>query len=454
MKIVVVGDGKVGFALTQQLSQEGHDLTVIERDAAVLERTMEQLDVMGVSGNGASLEVQRSAGVMNNDLLIAVTSADEINLLCCILARKLGCPQTIARVRNPEYAQQVRFLQKELGLSMTINPERATAHAVFRVLQFPSFLKLDAFASGRVELVELRVRKGEKLDGIPLKELYEIAKVRVLVCSVDRGGEIVIPGGNFTLRADDTIAVTAATKDLAQLIKNLGISTQKIHNVMIIGGSRIALYLAQELIDSRINVKIIERDAARCRMLSESLPKAIVIHGDGGQQNLLEMESIQSMDAVVTLTGVDEENLVISMYADYVGVPKTVTKINRMELSAVFKDRGAGSLISPKQLTASEIARYVRALGNKTGGSMITLHGIMGGKAEAMEFLADKGTLYLSTPLSKLNLKPNLLITCINRSGRIIIPRGSDTIEAGDTVVVVAAAGDVLGELNDIFVQV
>lgn len=454
MKIIIVGDGKMGLALTQLLSAEGHDITVIDSNPEVLRTVTEMYDVMGVLGNGACLEVQRSADAMHSDLLIAATSADETNLLCCILAKKLGCKQTIARVRNPEYASQANFLKEELGLSMTINPDRTAAHAIFRILQFPSFLKLDAFARGRVELVELRIREGSVLDGIKLLHLNEAAKARVLVCGVDREGEVTIPSGSFELKAGDMITVTAATADLAKLIKNLGISTQKINHVMLIGGSHIAQYLAAELIDVRADVKIIEQNPLRCQKLAETLPKALIANGNGVDQTLLKEEGIGNTDAVVTLTGIDEENIIISMFAEHMGVPKTVTKINRTELSVVFGERSSSSLISPKTLAAHEILRFVRALsvGNSTAGSMITMHGIMDGKAEALEFIAANGMKYLNTPLAKLNLKPHILISCISRVGQsVIIPSGSDEIRAGDSVVIVATAGRMISDLNEIF---
>ncbi len=451
MKIVIVGDGKVGYTLAKNLSQEGHDIVVIDNDPEVLRESQEVLDVMVVNGNGATLETQRAADVGSSDLLIAATSGDEINLLCCVLARKLGCRNTIARVRNPEYTQQISFLREELGLSMTINPEKAAAREIYRLLQLPSFLKRDSFARGRVELVELKLREGNPLCGVRLDKLEDAIGMKILVCTVERDGEITIPTGNFQLELGDKITITAPTKALGALIKGLGITQQKVHNVMLIGGSRIAAYLAKNLLESRIKVKIIEEKRGRCEELADALPGALIIHGDGSSQELLLAEGIEQMDAVVTLTGFDEENLFISMYADYMGVPKCITKINRMEYAHLMKSIGLETLMSPKSLTANEILQYVRAMGNTSGGSVVTLHRIVDGKAEALEFEVKKGISCLNMTLAQINLKKDILITCINRGNQIILPRGSDCLREGDSVIIVTTADHAISDLNDIF---
>ncbi len=451
MKIVIVGDGKVGFALTAQLAQEGHDIIVIDNNKKVLQESAEQLDVMVVHGNGAGVKAQKQAGVEDADLLIAATSADEINLLCCIVARKLGSAHTIARVRNPEYVEQIYFLKDELGLSMTINPERAAAREISRLLQFPSFLKRDSFAKGRAEIVEMVIKEGSVLEDKLLSELYQIAKVQVLVCAVKRGGRAYIPDGSFRLMRGDRIFVTAPTHNLARLIKHLGLQTQKIREVILVGGSSIAYYLAMDLFLNGIRVKIIESQADRCLELAELLPKAMIIHGDGANQSVLLAEGIEKTDAVVTLTNLDEENFLVSMYANYLKVPKVITKINRTEFNDIFQDKGIDCVVSPKLLTANDIVRYVRAMQNKTGDSMITLHRIADDMAEAMEFPVTEETRHLGETLIKIRLRPNILIACINRRGKIIIPKGDDTIELNDTVIVVTTAEQRINELNDIF---
>ena len=385
------------------------------------------------------------------DLLIAATSADEINLLCCIVARKLGSAHTIARVRNPEYVEQIYFLKDELGLSMTINPERAAAREISRLLQFPSFLKRDSFAKGRAEIVEMVIKEGSVLEDKLLSELYQIAKVQVLVCAVKRGGRAYIPDGSFRLMRGDRIFVTAPTHNLARLIKHLGLQTQKIREVILVGGSSIAYYLAMDLFLNGIRVKIIESQADRCLELAELLPKAMIIHGDGANQSVLLAEGIEKTDAVVTLTNLDEENFLVSMYANYLKVPKVITKINRTEFNDIFQDKGIDCVVSPKLLTANDIVRYVRAMQNKTGDSMITLHRIADDMAEAMEFPVTEETRHLGETLIRIRLRPNILIACINRRGKIIIPKGDDTIELNDTVIVVTTAEQRINELNDIF---
>ncbi len=451
MKIVIVGDGKVGYTLTKQLSQEGHDVVVIDNDQKVLQQSMETLDVFTIQGNGATLAVQKEAQVAQSDLLIAATSGDELNLLCCVLARKLGCPHTIARVRNPEYAQQLALLREDLGLSMTINPERTAAQEIFRLLQFPSFLKRDTFCRGRVELVELKIREDSPLAGVTLKDFFKVTGVNVLVCAVDRAGSVTIPAGDFRLELGDKITVTAPTTSLVRLMNSLGLSTEKVRDVIIIGGGRISAYLTKMLLNSGVRVKLIERDMEKCKTLSEALPEAIIICGDGSSQELLRTEGIAEADAVVPLTNMDEENIIISMYADHVGVPKSITKINRTEYEAIFRDRGLGSVVSPKLLTANAIVGYVRAMKQSTASSMLSLYRLCDGQVEAVEFRALEGTRCLGVPFKTVRLRSNLLVTCISRGDKVIIPKGDDAIQAGDTVVVVTSAEQPLASLNDIF---
>lgn len=452
MKIVIVGDGKVGYTLTKSLSEEGHDLVVIDNNRRVLQSSQEALDVAVVDGNGASVEVQREAGVGTADLLIAATNGDETNLLCCMVAKKLGCKHTIARVRNPEYDQQIRFMREELGLSMVINPEKAAALEIFRLLQFPSFLKRDSFARGNAELVELKLKDGNALVGKAMQQFRTVADVNALVCAVERENDIFIPKGNFTMQSGDRITIAADAADLMRLIKNLKVYTPKAQHVMIIGGSRTATYLAQRLIRNKIGLTIIELDEKRCMDLSEMLPQATVINGNGTDQKLLLSEGIASSDAVVSLTGIDEENLLVSMFANYVGVPKTITKINRTEYNPVFESMGGiDSVVSPKLLTANEIVRYVRAMEHTTGGSVLTLYKIVDGKAEALEFSVKGEAPFINIPLYRLKLKKNVLIASIIRARKVIIPSGSDVMQKGDTVIVVTEADRAIHDLKDIF---
>ena len=453
MRIVIVGDGKVGYALTEQLSREGHDVFVIDSNPKVLQNSMETLDVMVLEGNGVSLNVQIEAGVPESDILIAATSADETNLLCCIIAKKLGCKYTIARVRNPEYAEHTEFLKNDLGLSMTINPERRAAKEMFRLLQFPDFLKRDSFVRGRIELVELKVKDKSPMLGMKLSDLYSTAKVKVIVCAVERSGEIHIPTGSFVLEKDDKITVAAQTIDLVTLIKNLKIRNYKINEVIIIGGSNIAVYLSELLIESDVEVKIIEKDYNRCLLLADLVPEALIIHGDGSVKETLSSEGLQKTDALITLTNIDEENIILSMYANHLGVPKTITKVNRIEYSEIFQEKGVDSMVSPKLLTASEIVRYVRSIDNNTDNAVLNLYRIANGKAEALEFQVDSTIRNINVPLSQIKLRKGILFVSFSRKGKMIIPNGNDVMKEGDLVVIVTSGSHMIQHLNDIFLD-
>ena len=452
MNIIIVGDGKMGAAIATQLSAEGHDVTIIDSNPQALSNSADQMDIMTVIGNGASMATLKTAGVERADLLIAATSRDELNLLTCLTAKKLGAKRTIARIRNPEYTDQLVAMQDELGLSMTVNPEQAAAQEAYRMLQFPSFLKRESFAKGRVEIVSIPVGKDSKLVGIPLFKLYEIARVNVLVCAVERDNAVHIPSGSFTLREGDTIFVTAGIRDLAQLVKNLGLVEKRIRSLFIIGGSRIAFYLAKRCIDSGISVKIVEQNHKRCLELAEAIPKATVIEADGSREDILNAEGLKSYDAAITLTGMDEENLVLSMLARHLGVSKVITKINRLEYSEMFRRVGIGSVISPKGLCCANIVRYVRAMSTASDiESMLTLHTIVDGQVEALEFQAGEGTRHRGEALKDIPLKEGILISCITHEGQTIIPRGDSSFVGGDTVIVVTAGGRAISDLDDIF---
>lgn len=451
MKIIIVGEGKVGYSLAERLSLENHDVTVIDENTQLLAESQETLDILTVEGNGASLETLKKAGAESSDVLIATTNADEVNLLCCLSAKKLGCKHTIARVRNPQYAQQMIFLKDELGLSLSVNPELAAAQEIYRMVQFPSFLKRESFDKGRVELVELKIGEGSRLDGKKIADATALLGIRVLICAVERGESVTIPNGGFVLEAGDRITVTAARTDLAALIKSLGLVRNKIRDVVIIGCSRIAEYLTEELLKSGVDVKIIEKDLAKCERFSVLFPQTTVINGNASRQGFLESEGIGRADAVITLTGIDEENLIISMYCSHMGVGKTITKIDRTEYTSLFASKDIGSIVCPKELTSNEIIRYVRAMSGRGGGSVKALHRMVDGKAEALEFAVSANDMFTEIPLWKLNIRQSILIACISRMGQIIIPRGKDVIKSGDTVIVVAAADRMIGDLTDIF---
>ena len=452
MRIVIVGDGKVGFSLAKNLSQEEHDIVVIDSNPEALQEALEALDIMVINGNGAVLQIQKEADVEHSDLFIAVTSYDEINILCCVLAKKLGCPHTVSRVRNTDYREQLLLLRSELGLSMTVNPEFSAAREIFRLIQFPSFIKLDSFARSRVELVEIAIKENSKLIDKRLDQLYDLLKMKLLVCVIERNNEVIIPTGNTVLKCGDKITVTAPVTNLAKLVKKLDISKQKIKNAIIVGGSTIAEHLAQQLINSGVSVKIIEQDEERCRELALKISDAVIIHGDGTKQDLLLEEGIADTDAIISLTNIDEENLIVSMYADHLNVPKVITKIDRSEYSHIFADKGIGSVVCPKLLATAEIIRFVRAMNNSEGeDSILTLHRLVDDKVEALEFIAKNNTRNLGVPLSDIKFKQNLLVATISRGNKIIIPQGSDVIKAGDKVVIVTATDSRITELNDIF---
>lgn len=451
MNIVVIGDGKIGFTVTQALVKAGHDLVVIDSEAEALRRTEETLDVQVLQGNGASAAVQKEAGVPDADLLIAATEADETNLLCCMIARQLGCQHTIARIRNPEYNEDVYLLKEGLGLSMVVNPERSTAKQLNALLQYPSFLNRETFAKGRAEIVELLVKNGGKLDGMALADLYKSLRVRVLVCAVERDDGVYIPDGRFVLHGGDHIYVTAATSDLLSLLKSTGYETPRVRSVLLVGGSRIAVYLSQFLAQAGINVKIIETDLQRCNQLSDALPRAEVIHADGTSFSVLRQEGIEEMDALIALTDIDEQNIILSMYAHRLKVPKVVCKINRTEYAEVLSDDIRECIITPRILTSNDILRYVRAMENRPGEGVITLHRMVNERVEALEFAVTSGTWYVDVPLRDMPLKDDLRIAVITRRGSTIVPSGDDCLKAGDTCVIVTTAAGAFNALNDIF---
>lgn len=448
MKIIIAGDGKVGTMLTKQLSAEGYDLTLIDDNPKVLESTEERYDIMAVQGNCASMETLERAGVKETDLLIAVTDADEINLLCCMTAHGMNPDiHTIARIRNPEYTDQIFKMRSLFALSMMINPERQAAVEIERLLKYPGFLKRDTFAKGRVEIVELRVDAGHKLCDIALNDLYSIVKCKILVCTVIRNGKAITPGGDFVLAAGDRIFVTAPTNVLTTLLKNLGIITHKAKRVILCGGGRVSFYLAQMLLRSGIGVQIVEQNYEKCVHM---LPKATVIHGDATKEFLLDNEGISDCDALVTLTGVDEMNIIISLYGSSCKVPQIITKLGRLENNTILDALPLGSIISPKELSCNNIVQYVRAMQNQTGAAL-TVYMIADGQAEAVEFMVDQNTLHCGEPLKKLRIKKNVLVVCIMHGAQLEIPNGDSSFVRGDTVIVVTGADRVLYKLNDIF---
>lgn len=449
MKIVIVGNGKVGHTLAEQLSREDHDIVLVDNNSKALKNTLDVLDVIGIQGNGASLSVQLEADVPKADILIAATSTDELNILSCMVAKKLGVKHSIARVRNPEYRDQLIFMKEELGLSMSINPEFAAAMEISRILRFPSAIKVEPFARGNVELVEIKLSLDNPLNGLPLSRLYHKYRVKVLICAVQRKDQVIIPTGDFVLQAGDKITIAAAAKEMEAFFKALGILKNKIRSVMMIGGGKISYYLARELSAMGMEVKIVENDEKRCQALSDLLPDASIICGDGTDEELLNEEGIADVDAFVALTGLDEENIILSMYAAAKNVDKVITKINKISFVEILENANIESVISPKLITANEIIRYVRAMQNSLGSNVETLHRIVDHRVEALEFRVRDNAKLIGIPLKDLELKDNLLIACIIRGNRVIIPGGGDEIHRGDSVVVVTMNQN-FQDLNDI----
>ena len=451
MKIVVSGCGKIGFEIVKSLVNEGHDVVVVDNNPLVLEQVTNVVDVMGVTGNSADCETLAEAGIENAQLFIAVTGSDEMNMLSCYIAKCMGVEHTIARIRNPEYNDNsLSFMRQNLGLSSSLNPELLTAKEIFNVLKLPSAIKVENFSKRTIEMVEIRIPADSNLDGMALSKMREKYRAEYLICAVTRGEESFIPDGNFVLNAGDIIGIIAAPTEIQKLLKNIGILQKQVDNVMILGASKTAYYLAKMLVSSGIDVKIIEQNLERCEEVSAELDeKAVVIHGNGAEQELLLEEGIGSVDAFVALTGMDEENMVISMFASTQGVKKVITKINREEMCSLANKLGIDSVITPKTVTADILVSYARAIENSMGSNVETLYKILDGKAEALEFNVRSDFTQVNIPLKQMKFKSNVLIAGILRGRKTIIPSGDDVIMLNDKVIVVAA-NQRFNDLSDI----
>lgn len=451
MNIIIAGDGIVGSSIAKQLSAEGHDITLVDSDSGVLENSLERIDVMSVKGNCASMAVLRQAKVESADLLIAATGADEVNLLCCTTAHGINPNiHTIARIRNPEYIEQIYELRDIFGLSLVVNPEKQTAAEIERLLKYPGFLQRDTFAKGRVEIVELRVDKGSVLCDLPLKQLNSAVKCSVLVCTVIRDGKAITPNGDFVLSEGDRVFFTAPTNNLAKLLKNLKVITRRVRSVMLVGGGRVCYYLALLLLRDGMSVRVIEQDKERCRLLAELLPEADVFCGNGTDHSILEYEGLSDCDALVTLTGVDELNMIVSLQGTSKGVPNVITKLNNAENRMIIDSLSLRSVVCPKELCCESIIRYVRAMQNQSGAA-ISVHTIADGQAEAVEFLVEKDTPNCGIPLKNIRTRDDVLIASITSGSKTVIPNGESTFAAGDIVVVVTGGRGSIRQLKDIF---
>lgn len=437
LKIIIVGCGKVGANLVDQLSKEGHDITVIDKKAEKIQDITNIYDVMGLVGNGASYSTQMEAGIEETDLIIAVTDSDELNLLCCTVAKRVGKCAAIARVRTPDYSEETGYLREQLGLALIINPELEAAREVARILYLPTALEVNSFAHGQAELVKFKVPEDNLLNGLSLAYLGKNITNDILICAVERNGEVYMPNGDFVLHSGDVVSFVSERHIARDFLKQIGLATRQVKDTMIIGASKAAYYLAKELLNMGISVKIIEKEKENCESLSVKLPKAIIINGDGTDPDILKEEGIETVQSFIPLTGIDEENIMLTLYAKQVSKAKVVTKINRVNYKQVINNLDLGSLVYPKYITSEAIIAYVRAKKNSMGSNIETLYHMFDSRVEAIEFIVEENSKVSGVPIKDLKLKKDVLISFINHNGHIIIPTGNDEIEDGDTVMIV-----------------
>lgn len=437
MNIIILGAGKVGTALAQKLTEEKHSVTVIDISRERLDNLTEFYDIMGIEGNGTSVEVLKEAGIETADLFVSVTGTDEINLLCCMFARKAGKCKVIARVRNPDYNAEINFIQNQLGISSIINTDLATAKEIQKLLMFPAAHKIESFVNDKVRLIRFELNDFSLLKGASLKEIAERIDSDVLICCVERGNTITIPDGNFVLHNGDMVSFLATTENAKKFFKAIGLKNKPARNALIVGGGTLGYYLAKSLIKNGVDVRIIELDEKRCDDLIEKLPEATIIKGDATNRRLLLSEGLEMTDAFVSLTGMDEENMMLGLYARQHSKAKIITKVNRFEFDDILSELDIGSVVFPKYIITDHILQYVRAFKTKGGSALKTLYNILDDRVEALEFSITEKASFTDVPLYKLKFKPNQLICCISRGGEIIIPRGGDVIKVGDSVILV-----------------
>lgn len=438
MNIAVIGIGKIGITLVEHLSNENHDVIIIDNNPSKIKEVVNQYDVRGFVGNGASYDTQINAGISGSDLIIACTSSDEVNILCCLVAKKLGIKKTIARVRNPEYAKQINLMRDELGISMTFNPESDAADEIARILLFPSANKVETFANNKVYVVETRINKNSSLIGKSLASFKSRYQIHILICAVKRGENVYIPKGDFILMENDYIYISGDSKEIFKFFKQFNILKDKMRNTMIVGGGRIAHYLTIKLLENNISVKVIDKNYEICKSFAEAFPHIDVINGDGTNQNILIEEGIRGTDSFIALTGLDEMNIIISTFANSLKCSKVITKVNSGNYGTILNSVGLDSVISPKEVSANNIISYVRGMEASIGSKIKTLYKLVNNKVEAVEFYIPSRTDFTSIQLKNLQFKNNYLIACIIRDGNVIIPNGNDTLEPNDSVIVFA----------------
>lgn len=451
MKIIIVGGGKVGQATAKHLSGEGHDIVLVDKNFDRIQRISDRLDIMCIKGNCLRAGVLLSAGVSGADLIIATTSSDEINMLCCLTAKRLGAKHTIARIRDPEYSEDLTTLKKEMGLDMVINPEQAAAEEIARVIRFPTAINVETFVNGRVEMVSFRIKEDEMLSGQSISAIMAKLKLSVLFCAVVHNGDVIIPDGSYVAQTGDLFYVIGRPAEIYKFFKTIKRATSSSKSVFIVGGGRIAYYLCRFLTKIGTGIKLVEIDRSRCLELNEVLDNCVIINGDGSDTELLDEEDIASFSSVVTITGRDEENLFIALYASKLGVPKVIAKINRLSYGGIIESLGVDSTISPKDITAVQIIRFARALNNSLGyNNLQTLYRIVEGKAEALEFLVNDKTLNVGVPFKDINFRKNFIVAAIERNGQVIIPSGNDCMQDGDSVIIVCRNSKIV-DLNSVF---
>lgn len=438
MNIIIIGCGSVGRTLAEKLNADGNDVTVVDKSAEKVKTITSRCDIMGIVGNGATHTVQREAGIATADLLIAVTNSDELNLLCCIVAKKEGNCHTIARVKNPDYSKDAPYLKEQLGLAMVINPEYAAAEEIARVLRFPAAIKIEPFAKGKVELVKFKLQKDSPLIGLTVKEMATRYPSDLLVCTIERGGEAQIVNGDSRFEEKDVVSIVATPKNASDFFAKIAYKGHSIKNALVVGGGVITHYLCEILERTNIRLRIIEKDLKICEELSAEWEKYDVIHGDSADRELLMEEGIATAGAFVALANLDEENILLSVFAKSAGCQKLVTKINRVDYDHVLDQLELDTTICPKNITSDMILRYVRAMKNKVGSNVETMYNIIQGQVEASEFIVKENSPIAGKPLAELTFKKNVLIACITRENQVIIPRGQDVIKAGDAVVIVS----------------
>lgn len=450
MRIVIIGLGTIGRTVLKSLAGEGHTITIIDENKDKIENLTERYDVYGVVGNGACSDIQKEANVKGADLAIVLTDSDELNVFACLVAKKNGVKNTIARVRNPDYRDQIIEMKDELGISMIVNPERDTANEIFNRINLPAIAQVEHFAKGRVLMVEIVAEKGCGLIGESLISLGKKLTSKVLICAVQREQKVIIPTGNFTIEEGDRIHLTSDAKTLRDFLAEVNLIKLPLKNIMIVGGNKIGYYLADELSKKKYRIKLIENVKKNAEELAENLPRVTVIHGNGTQHDLLLEEGIEAMDAFVALTHIDEENMVVTMFANKMKVRKTITQIKSDELYGMLDELGINNIVSPSDIVANRIISYIRAIANTRGSNVLTLYRLVNNQVEALEFLAKKAEQIYDNPLKDLNIKENCLIACIIRNNEVIIPNGNDCIRLGDNVIVVTTHKN-FDDLTDIF---